>query len=533
MARSSQRNSVLIIAFLALCGFLGMLFAQRTSVVPHDGDSDVSDSLKQFTEVYDIVEQNYAEPVSADKAIYNGAIPGMLHVLDPHSNFFDPKSYSLLREDQRGKYYGVGMTVGPRNNKVIVIAPFVGTPAYRAGIHPGDIIVAVDGKPTDNMNTSDVADLLKGPKGTTVHITILREGNDKPLEFAVVRDEIPRYSVDLHFLIRPGIGYMHVSGFNETTEKEVQDALDSFSQQGEMKGLILDLRQNPGGLLNEGVGVADKFLHKGQLIVSHHGRSSPERRYTAAHGNGGHDYPLVVLVNRGTASAAEIVAGAIQDHDRGLILGEVTFGKGLVQTVYPLSNDTGLALTTAKYYTPSGRLIQRDYSNVSLYDYYFDREDINNNANKEVKLTDSGRTVYGGGGITPDVKFDAPKGNRFQDTLLQHYAFFNFAKHYANTHKIAKNFEVDDNVLQEFRKSLEADNVQFTEADLVQNNDWIRSNIKSEIFVDAFGQEEGLKVKAESDPEVVKGLDLLPQARALAENARKIVAERNSANINR
>ncbi|HWH60281.1 MAG TPA: S41 family peptidase [Terriglobales bacterium] len=533
MARSSQRSSILIIAFLALCGVLGMLFAQKTTVVPHDSDSDVNDSLKQFTQVYDIVEQNYAEPVSPDKAIYNGAIPGMLHVLDPHSNFFDPKSYSLLREDQRGKYYGVGMTVGPRNNKVIVIAPFVGTPAYRAGIHPGDIIVAVDGKPTDNMNTGDVADLLKGPKGTTVHITILREGNDKPLEFTVVRDEIPRYSVDLHFLIRPGVGYMHVSGFNETTEKEVQDALDSFNQQGELKGLILDLRQNPGGLLNEGVGVADKFLHKGQLIVSHHGRSSPERRYTAAHGNGGHDYPLVVLVNRGTASAAEIVAGAIQDHDRGLILGEVTFGKGLVQTVYPLSNDTGLALTTAKYYTPSGRLIQRDYSNVSLYDYYFDREDINNNANKEVKLTDSGRTVYGGGGITPDVKFDAQKSNRFQDSLLQHYAFFNFAKHYVTNHKITKNFEVDDNVLQDFRKSLEADNVPFTEADLVQNNEWVRSNIKSEIFVDAFGQEEGLKVKAESDPEVVKGLDLLPQARALAENARKIVAERNSANINR
>ena len=533
MARSSQRSSVLIIAFLALCGVLGMLFAQKTSVVAHDGDSDVSDSLKQFTQVYDIVEQNYAEPVSPDKAIYNGAIPGMLHVLDPHSNFFDPKSYSLLREDQRGKYYGVGMTVGPRNNKVIVIAPFVGTPAYRAGIHPGDLIVAVDGKPTDNMSTGDVADLLKGPKGTTVHITILREGADKPLEFTVVRDEIPRYSVDLHFLIRPGIGYMHVSGFNETTEKEVQDALDSFNQQGELKGLILDLRQNPGGLLNEGVGVADKFLHKGQLIVSHHGRSSPERRYTAAHGNGGHDYPLVVLVNRGTASAAEIVAGAIQDHDRGLIVGETTFGKGLVQTVYPLSNDTGLALTTAKYYTPSGRLIQRDYSNVSLYDYYFDREDVNNNANKEVKLTDSGRTVYGGGGITPDVKFDAPKGNHFQDTLLQHYAFFNFAKHYVTNHKVTKTFEVDDNVMQDFRKSLDADKVSYTEADLAQNNEWVRSNIKSEIFIDAFGQEEGLKVKAESDPEVVKGLDLLPQARALAENARKIVAERNSANINR
>ena len=510
-----------------------MLFGQKNPAVAHDSDSDVSSSLKEFTQVYDIVEQNYAEPVNPDKAIYNGAIPGMLHVLDPHSNFFDPKSYSLLREDQRGKYFGVGMTVGPRNNKVIVIAPFAGSPAYRAGIHPGDIIAAVEGKPTDNMDTTAVADLLKGPKGTTVHITILREGAEKPLEFSIVRDEIPRYSVDLHFMIRPGIGYMHVSGFNETTEKEVQDALDAFYQQGELKGLILDLRQNPGGLLNEGVGVADKFLHKNQLIVSHHGRSSPEHRYVAQHGNGGRDYPLVVLVNRGTASAAEIVAGAIQDHDRGLIVGETTFGKGLVQTVYPLSNDTGLALTTAKYYTPSGRLIQRDYSNVSLYDYYFDRDGINDTSNKEVKLTDSGRTVYGGGGITPDVKIDPVKSTPFQNTLLQHYAFFNFAKHYSSNHKITKSFEVDESVMQEFRKSLQADNVQFTETDLAQNNDWVRSNIKSELFVDAFGQEEGLKVKAETDPEVIKGLDLLPQARQLAENARKIVAQRNSANINR
>src|SRR5919198_359424 len=304
MAGSSRRSLFLVIIILVACGFLGMLFAQRSPMVPPGADGDVKDSLKQFTQVYQDVEDNYAGPVNADKAIYNGAIPGMLHALDPHSNFFDPKSYSQLREEQRGKYYGVGMTVGPRNNKVIVIAPFVGTPAYRAGIHPGDIIVAVDGKPTDNMTTGDVAELLKGPKGTTVHITILREGADKPLEFTVVRDEIPRYSVDLHFLIRPGIGYMHISGFNETTEKEVQDALDSFTQQGEVKGLVLDLRQNPGGLLNEGVGVADKFLHKGQLIVSHHGRSSPERRYVATHGNGGRDYPLVVLVNRGTASAA-------------------------------------------------------------------------------------------------------------------------------------------------------------------------------------------------------------------------------------
>ena len=529
MARSSRRSLFLVVFILVSCGFLGMLFAQKANTAAtSNSDSDVRDSLKQFTQVYEVVEENYAEPVNPDKAIYNGAIPGMLHALDPHSNFFDPKSYSLLREEQRGKYYGVGMTVGPRNNKVIVIAPFVGTPAYRAGIHPGDIIIAVDGKPTDNMSTGDVADLLKGPKGTTVRITVLREGSDKPLDFNVVRDEIPRYSVDLHFLIRPGIGYMHVSGFQETTDHEVAQALDEM---GDLKGLILDLRQNPGGLLSEGVGVADKFLHKGQLIVSHHGRSSPEKRYVAAHGNGGKEFPLVVLVNRGTASAAEIVAGAIQDHDRGLIVGETTFGKGLVQTVYPLSENTGLALTTAKYYTPSGRLIQRDYTGVSLYDYYYNRESEENGGNHEVKLTDSGRTVYGGGGVSPDVKIATQKTNHFQDSLLQHYAFFNFAKHYTVTHHPTKNFEVDESVMQDFRKFLDQEKIPYTEADLLQNNDWVRSNIKSEIFIDAFGQEEGLKVRAESDPQVTKALELLPQARALAENAKKIIADRNAAHI--
>ena len=531
MAGSSRRSLFLIVFVLALFGFLGVLFAQKINpAAAPSSDSEVRDSFKQFTQVYQTVEENYADPVNPDKAIYNGAIPSMLHSLDPHSNFFDPKSYSQLREEQRGKYYGVGMTVGPRNNKVIVIAPFAGTPAYRAGIHPGDIIAAVDGKPTDNMTTSEVADLLKGPKGTTVRITMLREGADHPLEFSVVRDEIPRYSVDLHFMIRPGVGYMHVSGFQETTEHEVAQALEEM---GDVKGLILDLRQNPGGLLSEGVGVADKFLKKGQLIVSHHGRWSPEKRYTAAHGNGGREYPLVVLVNRGTASAAEIVAGAIQDHDRGLIVGETTFGKGLVQTVYPLGENTGLALTTAKYYTPSGRLIQRDYSNLSLYDYYYNREKEENNGSHEVKLTDSGRTVYGGGGITPDVKLPPFKSNRFQDTLLQHYAFFNFAKRYVVGHKVTQNFEVDEAVLQEFRKFLDEEKVPFTEAELLENNDWVRSNIKSELFVDSFGQAEGMKVRAETDPEVMKALDLLPQARALADNARRVIAERNAAPVTR
>jgi carboxyl-terminal processing protease len=345
----------------------------------------------------------------------------------------------------------------------------------------------------------------------------------------VVRDEIPRYSVDVHFVIRPGIGYIHVSGFQETTEKEVRDALDEL---GDIHGLILDLRQNPGGLLSEGVGVADQFLKKGQVIVSHHGRASAEKVYKAAHGNGGKDYPLVVLVNRGTASAAEIVAGAIQDHDRGLIAGETTFGKGLVQTVYPLSENTGLALTTAKYYTPSGRLIQRDYSSISLYDYYYnDRDNDANNANHEVKMTDSGRTVYGGGGITPDVKIPPVKTNKFQDTLLEKYTFFNFAKHYVINHKVNKQFEVDEAVMQEFRKFLDMQKTPFTEAELAENGDWIKSSIKAELFINEFGQQEGMKAHAETDPAVAKALELLPQAKQLAENAKRTIAQRNNARL--
>ena len=531
MARSTRRSLGLVFAIILVCGALGAVFGQKVSSTPPSGDADVQDNLRQFSEVYSVVEQNYAEQVNPDKAIYNGAIPGMLRVLDPHSNFFDPKSYSLLREEQRGKYYGVGMQVGPRNNKVIVIAPFAGAPAYRVGIRPGDVIIAVDGKPTDNMSTSDVAELLKGPRGTTVRITVLREGAEKPLDFSVVRDEIPRYSVDVHFMIRPGIGYVHISGFQETTEQELTQALDEL---GDIKGLILDLRQNPGGLLSEGVGVADKFLKKGAVIVSHHGRNSPEKVYRAAHGNGGKDYPLVVLVNRGTASAAEIVSGAIQDHDRGLIVGETTFGKGLVQTVYPLSENTGLALTTAKYYTPSGRLIQRDYNGISLYDYYYNHDDDSANtpqSNREVKLTDSGRTMYGGGGITPDVKLPNPKPDHFQELMLQKYAFFNFAKHYLINHKVDKGFQVDENVMQEFRRFLDDQKIPFTELELSTDKDWVQTNIKSELFISQFGQQAGFIVRAEGDPSVTKALELLPKAKELADNAQKIIAQRNQARM--
>jgi carboxyl-terminal processing protease len=229
------------------------------------------------------------------------------------------------------------------------------------------------------------------------------------------------------------------------------------------------------------------------------------------------------------------VAGAIQDHDRGLIVGETTFGKGLVQTVYPLSENTGLALTTAKYYTPSGRLIQREYNGVSLYDYYYNSRDSGDGTppapGREVKMTDSGRTVYGGGGINPDIVIAPIKGNKFEDTLLQKYAFFNFAKHYVINHKVAQSFQVDDAVMQEFRKFLDSQQIPFTEAELAENSDWVRSNIKAELFVNEFGQQEGLKVHTETDPAVEKALELLPKAKELADTAKKTIAQRSNARL--
>ncbi|MDT8068471.1 MAG: S41 family peptidase [Terriglobia bacterium] len=514
-------------AILAILLCAVALFAQqRNSQSSPPDDPAAIESLKKFADVFSIVEQNYAEPVDSDKAVYNGAIPGMLRVLDPHSSFFDPKAFRQMREDQQGRYYGVGMQIGLFRNQMTIMQVFENTPAFKAGIHPGDVIVSVGGKSAAKMTSDQVADTLKGPKGTPVDLTVSRDGLDHPLALTVVRDEIPRPSVDLHYMIAPGVGYIHISSFMETTSQEVDSALKSF---GDIKGLILDLRGNPGGLVNEGVAVAGDFLPQGAVVVSHHGRNSPERVYRAAKGNGGKSFPIVVLVNRGTASAAEIVTGALQDHDRALIAGEITFGKGLVQSVYPLSEDTGLALTTAKYYTPSGRLIQRDYTGVNLYDYYtHGGTDNSNDANREVRQTESGRTVYGGGGITPDVKIPPIKNDRFEDDLLEHYAFFDFARRYVVNHQVDRNFQVDDNVLLDFRKFLDTKGVNFTEAELQQDKDWVTCNVKSEVLLDQLGETQSRLARAQCDPDISKAVELLPKAKELADNSRKIIAARQS-----
>lgn len=527
MAPRTRRALFSATIFLATCAVLGSVINQRVAAQSATDESTLRDALKDFTGVYALVEQNYAEPLKGDKtdkAIYDGAIPGMLHTLDPHSNFYDPKAFAQMREDQHGKYYGVGMTIQPQlignTVRIVVLAPFEGTPSYKAGIKPGDVILSVDGKDTENMDSAGVANLLKGPRGTHVSVTVEREGAAKPLVFDVVRDEIPRPSVDLAYTMPGDIGYIHVTNFMETTSHEVGDALDKF---GDIKGLVLDLRGNPGGLLNEAVAVADKFLQKGQIVVSQKGRAFPDQVYRATHGEQGNRYPIVVLVNRNTASAAEIVSGALQDHDRALIVGETTFGKGLVQTVFQISENTGLALTTYHYYTPSGRLIQRNYSNISLYDYYYLRDGVEKGANREVKLTDSGRTVYGGGGITPDEKIDTPKANYFQNNLLQHYAFFNFSKHYLANHTVTKDFQVDDAVLTQFKDFLKSKDIDYTDADINGVLDWVKTNIKADLFTSQFGQTQGLEVRAEWDPEIRKAATYIPEALALENRSKSTV----------
>ncbi len=306
-----------------------------------------------------------------------------------------------------------------------------------------------------------------------------------------------------------------------------KQAINGF---GNLKGLVLDLRENPGGLLNQAVDVCDHLLTKGQTIVTQRGRAYSDVNYTATHGNGGKTFPIVVLVNRDTASAAEIVSGALQDHDRALIVGETTFGKGLVQTVYNLSENTGLALTTYHYYTPSGRLIQRNYAGVSLYDYYNHAGALApDSSNREVKLTDSGRTVYGGGGITPDEKIETPKTNRFQDELSYKDVFFKFAPVYVATHTLDKNFQVDDAVMADFKKFLTTQGVDWTDADISGASDWIKARIKKDIVTIQSGQLVGLRVIADWDPEIQKALSYMPEAQALEDNAHKVLAEKAQA----
>ena len=483
---------------------------------------DIDKLLKTYTHVLSLAEENYADPVNTEKSLYD-SIRGMLQMLDPHSSFFDPNTYRLFRDDQRGNFFGLGISVANINGQPTVVSTLPGTPAHRLGIRSGDIIVKIDGKPGIGLTRNQVVEKLRGPRGTAVRISVQREGIGDLLDFTVTRDVIPRHSVPVAVYLRPKTGYIRIEDFTETTERELEEALKKLGP--ELEGLILDLRSNPGGALQAAIGVADKFLKQGQDVLLTKGRlASANHRYVVPKGAASSTYAMVILINNDSASASEIVAGAVQDHDRGLILGETSFGKGLVQSVFELSRGAGVALTTARFYTPSGRLIQRDYSRKSYYDYFNEKgKEIQPT---EIRRTDSGREVYGGGGIKPDITLPAPSFNSFQSVLLSNASFFSFIRSYNARHPEPQQaFEVSDTLLQEFRAYLRSRELPWQQP-FEQNLQFVKLRLKYEYVLSRIGFEEAQQVFLEGDSQVLKAVELLPQARALFANAGKAVASR-------
>src|SRR3989449_6719260 len=514
-----------LVLVLMVSAVLGGLFGGQVRATTK-GEEDVDGSIKAFSNLLGLVEENYANEVDADKAVY-GAIDGMLRTLDPHSKFFDPKAFNSLREDQRGKYYGLGIQVTPRLGKVTATSPpFLGSPAEKVGLRVGDVISKVNGESTQGMDLNDVVSRLKGPRGTSVKIQIVRPGADEPIDLSVIRDEIAKYTISNAFLIRPRIGYIKLDSFAETTGAELRDSLKKLDYKN-LDGLVFDLRNNPAGLLQEAIEVCETFLEKGQLIVETRGRTRGSTRpYSSQKLNNDNHFPLVVLINAQSASASEIVAGAIQDHDRGLIVGQTSFGKGLVQSVYPLSKNAGLALTTQKWYTPSGRLIQRDYSQISQFDYYNHRETAPPKKD-DIKHSDIGRIVYGGGGVTPDYIVEEPKITDFQNMLVSKFAFYTFVRDFlAKNPPVDRSFQVSDAMIEQFKQHALKRGVQFNDKDFTDNRDFVKRSIKYEIFYNKFGVSDAARVLLEDDPQVLKAIDLIPEAKELASKARRQVAEK-------
>src|SRR5262245_4907244 len=512
---SGVRKKTIIggLAFVIAGGLVGGLLGGRTTTV----SERTGEQLATYTHLLGLVQARAAEPVEPRVAI-EGSIRGMLRTMDPHSNYLDPDDYRHMLEEQSGSFSGLGLVISkPSHDKPLtVIAPLEGTPAWKVGIRAGDVISQIEGVDTLDMTIDDALRRLKGPKGTKVTITVTRPGDSEVLHFTITRDDIPTYSIRQAFLVRPGVGYIKIENFTRTTDRELDERIRTLQKQG-MTRLIVDLRRNPGGLLEQAVRVADRFLKKDQMIVYTHGRiSGADQEYRASGAAERLELPLVVLVDKFSASASEIVAGAIQDHDRGLIVGETTWGKGLVQTVYPLSQDAALALTTARYYTPSGRLIQRDYNSLEDYLSHDESDEQLLNLSKDIRRTDGGRTVYGGGGIHPDVVVPDPTPP-FVDQLERARVFFDFAVEYNAKHKgVQRTFEVTPAVLQEFQDFLTTRKLKWAPADIEQFEDRLRGEIKEAVVAGLFGLEEAYKVHTEIDRQLQKALDLFPQAQNLA-----------------
>ncbi len=519
------------------------------------------DIEKDYNEAVVAISTNYSGEIDYEKAT-QAAIQGMLSTLDPHSVYFPYSEFKKLKEDQDSRFYGIGVTIVQHRDGVYVQSAVDGTPAAKLGLRYGDRIVEVDGKDARDWSSDQVSKNVRGGRGESVTIKVERPGSEAPINFTIVRDAVPLPSIRNEYMIRPGTGYVGlIGGFQHTTDDELQDALKKLKEQG-MRQLVLDLRGNPGGLLDQAIDVASEFLPRGQVIVSVKGRSEySEPVVYKSNGADPEDLPLVILINRGTASASEIVAGAIQDHGRGLIVGETSFGKGLVQRVFQLPFNTGLTLTTARYYTPYGRSLQRDYSSGSLYDYYTRHEVIDpkpqaspapNTRNLETPLTlapppphsptgpavktAAGRVFYGGGGITPDIEVKPLLATPVRQRIAE--SAFYFTRQLAagllpglETYKVEKvqygrnaragDFPISDRVVEAFKEFVRSDLMSgLTISQLDEELDFVKLRLREEIITAAFSNDAGARVLLDSDPQVLRAIEALPDAKRLAESVR-------------
>ena len=521
--------AVVVVVLSALAG--GALSSQV--VTTQDREVRATERYHMYRAALAAVEQHYVEPVDSAELVY-GSIDGMLRTLDPHSSFLDPRLFKQMQERQEGHYKGIGITIQKLSGGITVISIFEGSPAYRAGIRRNDVIARVGEEDASNFETQDVVDRVRGEEGTTVDISIRRPGVEKLIDLTVARAEIKMTTVRTAFMLARGTGYVRLQDFSDTTNDELGAALEKLSAEG-MERLVLDLRDNPGGPLVQAIAVSNRFLPKGKMIVYTRGRvPNADEDYHALQQGEYTSLPLIVLVNRSSASASEIVSGAVQDHDRGLVIGETTFGKALVQGVYKLRNGSGLALTTGRYYTPSDRLIQRpwdgafdEYLLYSLQDQNGDRQ----HAPEDLRFTEGGRRVYSGGGIEPDRFIPGPvegfNPSRFSRLLKDRGAFISFAERFtkdgdtrpgaqsAARHKVAPGWQVTDARVQEFKQFIAGERVRVDEAAFNADTAFIKAMIRFEVDADLFGIEEARKNLIQVDPQAQAALGYFDEARQL------------------
>jgi carboxyl-terminal processing protease len=538
---------VLTVATLA-GGYYGAARAQRTAVT--GADEVPADLTDGFKEALLAIQESYAGTVDLE-ALGRDSIQGMLRQLDPHSTFFTKQEFDDIQTEQSSRTYGIGVTIAKRYDHVYILSATPGSPGHRAGLRYGDAIVAIDKENVADWTSDRVMHKVRGEKGEPVEITVERAGATNPITVRIRRDEVKLPSVRSAFMTgQSGTGYIALTGgFSSKTDEEMTEALTRLKQEG-MRQLVLDLRGNPGGLLDEAIKISKKFLAPGEKIVEVRGRrgDSSDRSHEAPADNVPETMPMVILVNRQTASASEIVAGALQDHDRALIVGENSFGKGLVQGVFHLWGGTGLVLTTAKYYTPKGRSVQRNYSNVSFYDYYLNRseaEQTTATSHGDAFTTDLGRTVYGGGGITPDIEVKSADLGRIRGRLF--YGIFDFVRQLVagqiqgwRDYRIAETqnktkitaeeinrYPISDELLASFRQYI-AGKPQFNLADerLTANLGYIRTQMRREIITAAYGPEAGEQAYLPDDAQFRKAIESLDQARMLADNASRARGDR-------